>query len=231
MRLAVLAAFAATALMLGRATAGPVSVEQQENGLANNDDLISSTTGNNDVYESAPNEEDLGDGPGADEYFEDEEEYDETVEEGDSDLIDGTDPFLIPNNGTDPFMILLNVPTNAPPDFWMPKDQQVKRPPPPPGNHYEFMYCDKAFDQGKKQCGGTCNYVMGTIESGEVTLLTPRSRCIVGPCDMRPFQLCQGESYLSGHDVKCRQASHVGGPLGNGMCIMHGHAHAIRVRA
>ena len=128
-----------------------------------------------------------------------------------------------------PFVVLgSSVPSNAPPDFWMDKAQQVPRPPPPPGRHYEFMYCDRKFNNEQRQCGGTCNYLSGTVENGEITLFTPNTKCVVMPCDL-VWQSCEMKNHQTSDKILCKPAKLTGGPLDNGMCLLKGGTHAIRV--
>jgi hypothetical protein len=127
-------------------------------------------------------------------------------------------------------LAMMNVPPNAPPDFWVDKRQQAQRPPLGPGRHYEFMYCDRRFDKKQHICGGSCNYVQGNVQAGELTLFTPQTSCIVGLCD-QPYQICDMKNHLMEDKMKCHGVKHEGGPLANGMCLAQGSAAAIRVGA
>lgn len=114
------------------------------------------------------------------------------------------------------------VPPNAPPDFWMDKDKQVARPT-PPGRTYEFMYCDKKYNQKAHMCGGSCNYVSGRVDNGEITLFTPNTHCVVAPCDLQ-FQICKTKSHLLFDKMQCHEANiGKGEHLPNGKCVVTGN--------
>ena len=205
MRCSTLAALAAAFLTVGHATAGPVGADYHDGKLPYRDSADSvSSSGNTVDY---PSPDDTGD---------------DTTTTADApastETVDYTTVTKSAGN---------NVPGNAPPDFWMDKDHQVERPH-PSGRHYEFMYCDRKFSKDRDVCGGTCNYVEGTMENGEITLFTPNTKCIVAPCDLE-YQKCSMENHLMEDKMNCERAKSDGGPLANGMCLMKGGAHALRV--
>ena len=205
MRSSTLAALAVALLSLGHATAGPLSADYHSGKLVYRDsaDVVSSSDHTAD-YPSSNNTVDYmtstSDAP------------------ADYETVDYT---------TVTKMAGRDVPGNAPPDFWMDKAHQVERPT-PPGCHYELMFCDRKFSKEKNMCGGTCHYVAGTVENGEITLITPKTKCVVAPCDL-PYESCIMESHQMNDEIHCKPAKPDGGPLANGMCLLKGDAQALRV--
>lgn len=210
----MLAALAAALLTLGHAIAGPVSADYHDGNLVYRDsaDPVSSSDNTAD-YPSSDNTVDYTTATV------------DTAADYESDDAPANDEIVGYTTVTK--MAGRGVPGNAPPDFWMDKDHQVERPA-PPGRHYELMYCDRKFSKEKNICGGTCHYVAGTVENGEITLFTPNTKCVVAPCDL-PYQKCIMENHLMHDKMNCERAKPDGGPLANGMCLLKGDAHALRV--
>ena len=205
MRSSTLATLAAALLRVGHATAGPVSADYHDGKLVYRDgaDPVSSSDNTVDYTASTP------DAPA---------DYEGDFVPVNDEIVGSTAVTKIVGR---------YVPGNAPPDFWMPEDHQVERPN-PPGQHYEFMFCDRKFSEEKNVCGGTCHYVAGTVQNGEITLITPNTKCVVAPCDLE-YEKCILENHLMNDDVICERAKPAGGPLANGMCLMKGDAQALRV--